>query len=383
MTFIIPTPVHLMQNSFGSDARARGDFTEGTWSTKNTKSNGSLPLTGSAATQFVNSTTNGFQGAYWEFKADGGYDVSSNTKVVAFTYQYNAPNRLELDTTANNGIVLRAASGSNSPPTNYLTYQIGGRDSSIGKAREFPVHMVLDLNDTTSNNANVGTYDNTNVESIGFGSTTREMGGTTTQLFFQRMFVFDTVKGGDSTEPTTDIPRFVGVNSNWDDIITAMGKTYADKITHGWLAKDGTTFSVACPLEFGDNSTETTFDDGGVSVLWPNSNEIGNPSTRVTYQAFRVYTNLRDNAADSATFSGIYNCGNSHPPWDFNQNDAAIITFNGPSFNHTGTFLLGNSVSGFATFNSCDIIKFVDNEVDLTGSTFTNPHSTHLLELTL
>jgi len=111
MSFVIPTAVHLMQADWDVDARARGAFSEGQWSTRNTKVNGSLPLTGSPATAFINTTTTATQGVYWEFLATGGYDVSSNTKVMIFTWQFNAPNRIELDTKANNGLMVRLGTG--------------------------------------------------------------------------------------------------------------------------------------------------------------------------------------------------------------------------------------------------------------------------------
>jgi hypothetical protein len=135
--------------------------------------------------------------------------VSTDTKVCIFLYQHNAPNRLEIDTNANEGIVFRLGTGSATTtvgPTNYKTWNTGGQDTGTGKAREFPVHIVVDMNDD-SENAEIGTYDNTDVEFIGFGSRTANMGGSTTQVFLQRMFVLDTTKGA------TNIPRFTGSRS--------------------------------------------------------------------------------------------------------------------------------------------------------------------------
>jgi len=377
MTFVIPTAVHLMQVDWDVDARARGAFNgtgEAQWNTRNLKTNGSLPLTGAGATSFVNTTATTYEGVWWEFLASGGYDVSSDTKVCIFVYQHNAPNRLEVDTVANQGVVFRLGTGSGTPPSNYRTYEIGGQDTLIGKAREFPVHVVIDLNDA-SHESVIGTYDNTDVQCFALGSRTANMGGTTCMIFMARAFVFDTTKGA------TNIPRFTGASSDWDDIITAMGTTHSTKITHGWIAREGTVFSVACPIEFGDNSTATTFNDNGASVFWPDHDEPGNPRVRVTDQAFRVYMNLRNNAADTATFSGFYDCGNSYPPWDFDQDDAAVVTFSGATFKRTGQFDVGSSVTGNATFDDCKIVWCQDNGVDLDGSTFRNPNGNHLLRL--
>ncbi len=377
MTFTIPTAVHLMQVDWDNDARARGAFNgsgETQWSTRSTKAQGSLPLTGSAASNFVNNTATGTQGVWWEFLATGGYDVSTNTRVCIFTYQHNAPNRLELDTKANNGIIFRLGTGSGTPPSNYRTWQMGGQDTRIGKERAFPVHLVCDLSDT-SHDASTGTFDNTNIQCFGMGSKTLNMGGSTTQVFMQRVFVFETVKNA------TNIPRFTGTGSDWDDIITALGTAYNTKIGHGWIQREGTIFSVACPIEIGNNSTATTFNDNGASVFWPNSNDSADPSVRVTEDAFRVYLNLRNNAADTATFSGFYDCGNSYPPWDFDQDDNAVVTFSGVTFKRTGQFDVGSSITGNATFDDCGVVYCQDNGVDLDGSIFKNPHGNHLLRL--
>ena len=377
MTFTIPTAINQHLGAFGSDPRARGDFTEGAWSTKNTKGQGSLPLTtASAATSFVNTTTTGTQGSYWEFLATGSHDVSTDTKVCIFVYQHNAPNRLEIDTVGNNGIMFRVGSGGTAPaaPTNYKTWQVGGQDTAIGKERAFPVHLVIDLNDT-SNEATQGTFDNTAAECYGIGSKTLNMGGSTTQIFLARCFLFDTTKNA------TNIPRFTGTGSDWDDVITAMGTAYNNKITHGWLAREGSIFNIASPIEFGDNSTATTFNDNGATVFWPDHDEPGNPRVRVTEQAFRVYMNLRNNAADTATFSGSYDCGNSYPPWDFDQDDNATVTFSGVNFKRTGRFDIGSSVEGNANFDDCKIVWINDATADLDGSTFKNPNGNHLLRL--
>lgn len=378
MTFTIPTANHQFQTDWDVDGRRRGPFDgtgEAQWSTRNLKVQGSLPLTGSSATGFVNTTASGFQGCWWTFNTS--YDVSTDTKVCIFLYQHNAPNRLEIDTNANEGIVFRLGTGTATTtvgPTDYKTWNTGGNDTATGKERAFPVHLVIDMNDS-SEDAEVGTYDNTDVEFIGFGSRTASMGGTTTQVFLQRMFVLDTTKNA------SNIPRFTGTGSDWDDIITAMGTAYNTKITHGWLAREGSIFQVACPIEFGDNSTATTFNDNGATVFWPDHNETGNPRVRVTDQAFRVYMNLRNNAADTATFSGFYDCGNSYPPWDFDQDDAAVVTFSGATFKRTGQFDIGSSVTGNATFDDCKIVWINDNTADLDGSIFRNPNGNHLLRL--
>jgi len=375
MTFVIPTAKLPMTSSHNSDARARGTIGTPT-GTGGTKGNGNLPLTDSA-THYTNGTDGDFEGLVWEFEDWAGapvpYDVSSDTRVAIYTHQYNAPNRLEIATVANSGVVCRIYSGAGSPPTNYKSYDVGGNDTLIGKAREIPRMIVIDLNDTSHEDTG-GTFDNTDVQCLAHATTGAAMGGSTNYQFFQRLFVLETTKGA------TDIPRFTGA-SDWDDIITAVGTAFDTKITSEWLQREGIVFQVACPLEFGDNSTSTQFDDNGAAVFWPDHDEVGNPRTRVTEQAFRVYSNLRNNVADTLDMSGSYDCGNSYPLWDFDQDDAAVITFAGVNFKRTGTFLMGSSVTGIAIFDDCGLVDYVDNGVNLDGSTFRNPHSTHLLSL--
>jgi len=383
MVFVIPAAVHLMQTDWDLDARARGAFAgagEAQPNTRNTKIAGSLPISGANATAFVNSqatsSTGPLRGTYWEFLSTGGYDVSTDTKVMIVNWQFNAPNRIQLTTSANDGFVVRLGTGTGSPPVNYRTWQIAGNDRVGGQARENPKMVVMDLN-VSDHNALIGTFDNTDIECWGFGSVRFNISGTSTvQYFFSRLFIFDTTKNA------TNIPRFTG-SSNWDDIITAMGTAYNTKITDEWLKREGTVFSISCPLEFGDNTTSTQFNDAGAFVFWPDSNVTQDPRVHVTSQAFRVYSNLRNNVADTLTLSGFYDCGNSYPPWDFNQNDSAVVTFNSPTFNRTGQFDVGSSITGAANWNDCDVVFAQDNGVNLDGSTFKNPYGNHLLRLAL
>jgi hypothetical protein len=371
-----------MQADWDSDPRARGAFSgtlEAQPSGRNTKSQGSLPLTGASATAFTNgqssSATGPLRGIYWEFLASGGYDVSSDTRIMVYTVQFNAPNRIQMATASNNGFVVRLGSGSGSPPANYRTWQVGGNDVFMGKSREFPRMIVIDLNDSTYD-AEIGTFDNTDIQCFGQGTVRFDIvGGSTNFCYLQRLFVFETTKNA------TNIPRFTGSNSDWDDIITALGTTYTTKISHEWIAREGNVFSLACPVEIGNNSSITTFNDNGASVFWSNANDATDPRVRITENAFRVYLNLRNNASDTATFSGFYNAGNSYPPWNFDQDDSAVVTFNNPTFKRTGRFDVGSSITGPAVFDDCGVVYFNDSGVDLDGSTFKNPNTDHLVRL--
>jgi len=389
MTFVIPSAVDLMTDSVNNHPNNRGGFAGGTIAAPEdstsqkslTKNGGNLPLVDQATGNVIAATnlTSSIDGtlAGFNFGFPTALDVSTDalSKVIVWTYQFNAPNRVQTDTAANRGVVFRLSSGSGSPPTKNRSWYIAGNDKVGASARENPKMIVVDPNDTTFD-ASVGVFSNTDIQTFGLGVNNLSITGTGSSNFFpQRIFVFDTIKNA------TNIPRFTGTSS-WDDMITAMGNTYETKITDDWIRREGGVFSYAAPFEIGDGTTTTNFDDGGVSVFWPNATQLSDPDprVRVTNKAFRAYMNLRDDFNDSATFSGFYNCGSSNPDWDFNISNQSFISFNNATFLNTGTFTVGSSVSGNATFDGCGIVR--NNGADLFGSTLKNPNSTHLMRLT-
>jgi len=375
VTMTLPTAINLHTTDHDVDARARG--VNGTPS-QNTKANGNLPLSTNASGHTNNtgtSQTGALDITHWEFLATGGYDVSSDTRVLIFTLQFNAPNRLQLSDTANNGFICQIGSGTGSPPTDYKRFRVLARDKLGGSSRANPIMIVIDLNDT-SNEESGGTFDNTDVETYAQGSVRWDMVGTSTHFhFLQRAFVFTTTKA------SSDIPTFTAT-SDWDDLVDLLnGTSYATKISDEWAKREGNIYSIVCPIQFGDNSVETDFNDNGAIVFWPDSNTTGDPRVRVTSQAFRVYANLRNNAADTLTLSGQYDCGGTRPAWDFDLDFAATITLTGASFKKVGTFTMGSSVTGAATFDDCGVITINNNGADLDGSTFKNPDGNHLLRI--
>ncbi len=373
MTFTIP-PSPLLKNQDFDDAGTTNDrgYMTGAPYKRNIKSEGGLPMT-VAGSYFTHNNDGLERGAWWEFYASGGIDSSTDNHLIIGTFQYNAPNRLEIDTVANGGCVYALGCGTGSPPTVWRKWYIGGHDTPLGSAREFPIFYVIDTHDTSYDASN-GTWAANDIECSGFGGKQYHLGGTTFAWFMSRHFVFETTKGA------TDIPRFTGT-SDWDDTVTAMGVAHDTKISHGWILREGTVFSIACPIEIGDGSTLTNFNDNGVSVFYPDHNDPDDPRVRVTENAFRFYLNL--SAASSATFSGLYDCGTSYPLWDFDQDNGATVTLSGATFKRTGTFKMGGDVTGNATFDGCGMVDCMDNGVDLDGSAFKNPHGTHLLSLAL
>ena len=297
---------------------------------------------------------------------------------MVWCWQFNAPNRVQVATNTNLGQIIRISSSSASPPTtDWQEFRVGGNDRVAGSAREEPKVFVIDLNatgDTTS-----GTFDNTDVQTYAYGTVRLNISGTNSNLnFCNRCFVFTTTKS------SADTPTFSGT-SDWQDLTELVqGTSWSNKIGDGWAVDNGNNiFSVMCPIRIGNNSSETDFNDNGATVFWPNDTSASDPDPRfrITNQAFRVYLKLRNNAADTATFSGTYDAGDSNPAWDFDQDDNAVVTFNSPSFKNTGQFDIGSSVTGDATWDSCGVVWLNDNTIDIDGSTFKNPNGDHLLRL--
>jgi hypothetical protein len=280
--------------------------------------------------------------------------------VLICSIQYNAPNRIQSSTMANEGASATVVSGTTE--TNFRRWFIGGNDTPFCQSQGGPVTICIDPK-AGNRDATGGTFDETDWSGWGFGCVRFNLQGTSTLLaFFQRVFIFSTTKS------SSNIPNFTGASSDWDDAFTAVqGSDYTDKIGN-WLTKSGTSFFVPCPFQFGDGSTATTFDDGGVTVVSPGDNVSGQENFRLSNEAMRVYLNQRNNAADSVTLSGSYNWGTA-APWNFDEDNAATCTITGAIFSGMGEFRCGGSVVGAATFTLASGEVVVINGADLDGST--------------
>ena len=187
--------------------------------------------------------------------------------LLVWSLQYNAPNRIQSSTLANGGSRLRIGSGSN-PTLNYKDYYIGGNDTPFCSAQAGPVTMCVDLSDTSHNNE-VGTFDLANVSAYGHASVRFNLvGGSTTQTFFQRSFLFTT------TKDSANIPKFTGVSSFDDAVALLQGTGYQTKIG-SWITKSGSSIFLPCPFQIGDGSSATTFNDNGAAIVSPASNLAG------------------------------------------------------------------------------------------------------------
>jgi len=71
----------------------------------------------------------------------------------------------------------------------------------------------------------------------------------------------------------------------------------------------------------------------------------------------------------------------STPKWDFNLSTACVITLDGFQLTNAGSFDVGSSVTGAATFDNNGIVNMMNASANLDGSTFKNPAGAHLLSL--
>lgn len=361
MPFILPTPQATHQIASSTN---RGTF--GGISNLVVKSGGNLPITASAS-QCINDTASSATGAPAgvAFGINGQdatsfVDGTTEAKVFLWSLQFNAPNRIQSTTLANGGSRFRLCSGS-SPTSNYKEYYIGGNDTPFCSSQAGAVTMCIDLSDT-SNDASAGSFNLSQVSAYAHLSVRFDLvGGSSVQTFFQRSFLFTTSRN------SSNIPKFTGTSSFDDAITTVLGTSYTNKIG-SWVTKSGNSIFLPCPFQIGDGSTATVFNDNGVAIVSPGSNQPGQENFRLSDSAMRVYSELRDNAADSITLSGSYSWGTA-ASWNFDTSNASTINIDGAVFSGMGNFRVGSSVTGAATFSLAagSNVKIVNNP-DLTGS---------------
>tara|TARA_R100001244_G_scaffold83512_1_gene64439 strand:+ start:714 stop:2375 length:1662 start_codon:yes stop_codon:yes gene_type:complete len=370
MTFSLPTENNV--HTSDPDANARRLTNIGSPSGVQAKTAGNLPISLTAG-QFTLNTEGNVAGIGYEFQASqASYDVSSETKLLVWHAQSNAPNRIQIDSLSNEGVTLRLYSGSGSMPSDYREFIIGGNDTPMSACISGQYPFVIDLNDTT-NDTETGTFDNTDVTSYSFQIRRLNLSGNgTAWIYMGSMYVLDTVKTSSAT------PTFTGSSNFQQAVDLIQGFDYTDKLGN-WIRQTGDVIFIDMPFRIGDNSTSTQFTDQGNTIISPVSNDTSDPRNRLTVQAMRTYLNLRNNASDTAVISGTYIWG-TRAGFDWDQDDAAVVTFNNPTFTGMGTITFGSSITGPATFDNTNEVILNDTGVDLDGSVFKNTNGSHSLD---
>ena len=360
MAFNLPSAQELHTTSATTNAALIGSNLD-----LGIKGGGNLPIN-SSATEIQNQNASNANGPVTGllFGLDGqnvlgSYDVSVNTRVLIWSIQFNAPNRIQVTDIARGGVTFFLGSGTD-PKNNYISFKIGGNDTPFASSQNGPVTMCIDLADT-SNNSSVGTFDPTDVSAYGFGTVHVRLNGNNFGIcYFQRSFLLETTKGA------ANLPTFTG-SSDFDDAVTLIqGDNYTNKIGN-WVTKAGVSFFVPCPFSFGDGTSPITFNDNGVSVISPSANATNQENFRLTNDAMRVYLDTADNSSDTVTLSGNYTWG-TPAEWNFDISNQSICTLSG-TFSGMGNFKLGSSVESTAIFTLATGYSVVSKGANISSST--------------
>ena len=164
----------------------------------------------------------------YEFLATGGYDLSSDTKLLLWQNQSNAPNRIQKDSVENDGNVIRIYSGGDgSLSTDYRHFRAGGNNTPMSSNISGQYPVVIDLK-STSHDVENGTFDETDVQQFAWLCEPATMaGGATMWNYPGQCYVLDTTKSSSST------PTFTGTSNPIDAVDQIQGTDYTDKIGNG------------------------------------------------------------------------------------------------------------------------------------------------------
>ena len=372
MSFSLPTRNNSHEDNGSGDALFAGNI--GSPNAVNTKEAGNLPITQDGS-QFTITSDDNVAGATYFFKTSPAfYDVSSSTKVLLWHNQFNAPNRIQVADLANGGIRFRLYSGVSLFTLAYKDWYIGGNDSPFAECIKGQVPFVIDLN-AGNETSSAGTFDNTKVTRYGLSIKSDFIVGTQGVIAFQGSnFVLGTAKGD------ADIPVFTGT-SNFGQAVTAVqGTDYTNKIGN-WIRQTGNVVFMDMPFQIGDNSNATAFNDSGLTIVSPASNNAADPRFQLTNQAMQVHLNLRDSAADTCDMTGTYLWG-TRANFNFDQSNSSETSIAGATFRGMGDVTIGSSVSGAATFDNAGAVKLSNSSVNITGSTISNTHASNALHFT-
>ena len=393
MAFTLPAAIELHRNdaddNVGTILGANLDL--------GLKNGGNLPISSiNRASEMSNQTTSAADGpvagvffgiAGRETKTP--YVDSSTNRLLIWSVQFNAPNRIQISTLAQSGAVLMLGSG-NEPQNNYVKFKIGGRDTPFGASITGAITLCIDLADISYEEGDeVGTFDSGNVSAYGFGTVSHKMVGSSNGgCFFQRAFLLGANKAHASlpyfsTTPlstttntgTEENPVLVTVitypSIGWGDAYDQVqGTTFETKIGN-WISKTGSSYFVPCPISFGDGNGNVNFNDAGASVTSPSSQATGQENFRITNNAMRVHLNSTD-SNDTVVLSGSYNWG-TEALWDFDTGTTSGTCTLSGVFAGMGNFTLGHRVTATGTFvlaNGSSVVSkgATVDEIEVTGT---------------
>ena len=369
----IPTPFNFGRTASRSDSLFDSNDTSdggtldtsGGDATGNIKSGGGLP-SNTGGMQFT--VISGKAGTRHYFNSTPyslNFTSTGEKRIFIWAAQANAGNRRQLSTMNQGGQSIKMYSGSDTT-SEIREWVLGGSDTKL--ANRTGIFLFVVDPEATGNVADVGTFDPSSVLRYGHFTTHGDMVGGSTSWWFWCASVLVS-----SEKDSTKIPRIYGLNSSWQDLVDEVqGTTGFTGQNHLYVEKSGNKIDLFCPCAIGnasqENPTQTTFNDSGLNVISPPSAEASDPRFHLTNDSMRFYLDLRNDPADTATFSETYNWG-TQTPFDFSQSNSASITLSGATFTGMGEFTCGSSVSGNATFNLGGTNKVIINGANLNGST--------------
>lgn len=364
MTVDIPTPFDLLT----STAWNKGNI--GTPVSVGTKANGGIQLDemGVQWTADDTSPSSTDEGIYNCFNAPPSETpVDMTNEIFVISRTFNAQNRIQIRTRANHGISFWLYTTSTS---NYKKWIIGGNDTA--RPQLFSNSHRCIVVDPASTAQETGGSGLTITSVLWYGCAVRRediASSNTSWSYISRAVRMDTTKSG------ADTPRLYGSGVKLKDLYSEVHQTDWTDVNHNYVEKMGNAYFYACPFVIGKSASTTTFDDEGITVMSPSSNDTADPRFHLTTNSMRVYLDLQ--TSDTATFSGTYVWG-TRAPFDFNTSET--VTLSGATFKGMGALTMGAGVTGDATFNDTGLVT-LNASADLDGSTFKNPYGNHLLSI--
>jgi hypothetical protein len=359
----MPFTINVAHGMTGNGSVNRGS--DGSFTTQ-AKQAGNLPIDGGTGPAMLNTTGSCASGCssrlIFGFTAQcstGGIDASTDTRLLLYSFQYNAPNRVQITTMACNGTDFTLYSGTCN--TNFNRWLIGGNDTPLGSSRDGSFTLAVDL-DAPCVASTGGCFANCDVSGFAFGTVRFNIKGTTTNMtFYSKLHILET------TKDATDIPKFTGT-SDWSTAYDEVSGTSFSTRIGAWMVQIGTAYFVPIPFQIGDGTTETDFNDQGAIIVSPENNAALAETFRFGVQAMRVYYSMPNASSSANIMTGTYNWGTA-APWNFDESNDSTMNIAGASFNGMGDFTVGSSISGAATFTLAAGSDVIVNGADLDGST--------------
>ena len=328
------------------------------------KANGGIPLSNQGC-QFVigNGTEEG--GTYEYDATPTAHDYVADEKLIIYIIQWNAPNRIEMNTIANDGGTFRLQTGTGA---DYRIFPIAGNDTLFGKFASSPKVVVIDPVKQGDLIRDVGTYDPTSVLRYSFVCNSLDQGGSTCLIIPCNVYHVDHVKAA------PDIPKIYGTSVQMKDFHDDnFGTDFTDTFSLSSDELSDGIYNYSLPIQIGKASETTTGDDlapdGSNATYFSPSNALtSDPRFYITNKAMRVY--FVQGTALTWDLTALYSWG-TRADWEIES--GVIWRPSGAFFTGMGLFKIDSgSMVGNATYNNVDAVQVSNNGADLDGSLFTN-----------